>query len=202
MIHRLIAAAFALLASSVAFARTPTAKAPPVGIAPAGPLPVETAPEHTQLALSPLTWSEPVGQGFSLAFENGAWGERWSQGLRIGVPLGRHAGVNARGLFLSGIDPVDDGPFTADAGGRIDVIGRSYPLLNVVRLYGGGGVQVFVPAFNLGDRKTRVGGGGHFGFEFFQSPYLSFFVEVGGQGGLPAPGATILAGMAFYPWTK
>lgn len=46
------------------------------------------------------------------------------------------------------------------------------------------------------------GAGGHFGFEFFCRPQFAFFLEVGGQGGTVLPGATVQAGLMFYPWTR
>jgi|GEM_PF-2210238 len=161
--------------------------------------PAAQSPE-LQRALGPLSWKKTPGQGVALGMEAGLWGKSLSQGLRVTVPFSRYFGVALRGLYL--IDMTDEGPFTADAGGRFEVIGRSDVFFNVLRLYGGGGVQVLAPAANTAGREVQVGGGGQFGFEFFQSPYCSFFLEVGGQGGLPSPGATVLAGMMFYPWTR
>jgi hypothetical protein len=152
--------------------------------------------------LAPLDWPELSGQGVSFGYESGLWGSRWEQGLRVGVPFSRHFGVHLRALYTSETSIDDDVPYTADLGGKIDVIGRSLPLFNVVRLYGGGGIQVFEPVVATEGRNTQIGGGGHFGFEFFCFPQYSFFLEVGGQGGKPSPGATVLAGMAFYPWTE
>lgn len=152
--------------------------------------------------LAPLSWDKESGQGVALGYESGLWGSRWQQGLRVGIPLQRHFALHVRAVYVSDTSVEDDVPYTADLGGRLDFIGRSPALFNVVRLYGGGGVQVFEPVFATEGRSTQIGGGGHFGFEFFCSPHYSFFLEVGGQGGRPSPGATVLAGMAFYPWTE
>lgn len=154
----------------------------------------------TVRALRPLSWKKTPGQGLSFGYEGGLWGNSMSQGLRVTVPFNAHFGLNLRGLYL--IAMTDDGPFTADAGGRFEFFGRSEVMFNVLRLYGGGGVQVLAPAANTAGREVLVGGGGQFGFEFFHNPHCSFFLEVGGQGGLPSPGATVLAGMNFYPWTR
>lgn len=168
------------------------------------PLPESSEPgfDTSSDLLAPLNWREQSGQGVSFAYESGLWGSRWEQGLRFGVPFGRHFAVNLRALYTSDTSIEDDVPYTADLGGRLDFIGRSQPFLNLVRLYGGGGMQVFEPVFATEGRSTQIGGGGHFGFEFFCTPHYSFFLEVGGQGGKPSAGATVLAGMAFYPWTE
>jgi hypothetical protein len=165
-------------------------------------LPASETPQSPQLrrALAPLSWKKAPGRGVGFGFEEGLWGKSWGQGLRVTVPFASNWGVTARGLYL--MDMAIEGPFTADAGGRIDFIGRSDVYLNVVRLYGGGGVQVLAPVANTAGREVQVGGGGQFGFEFFCSPHYAFFLEVGGQGGLPAPGATVFAGINFYPWTR
>lgn len=160
--------------------------------------PSQLSPEQSR-ALWPLTWKKSSGQGLSFGMEEGLWGNSWSQGLRATIPFTRNLGATLRGVYL--ID-MASGPFTADAGGRIDFFGRSPVLLNVLRLYGGGGVQVLAPAANTEGRSALVGVGGHFGFEFFHNPTFSYFLEVGGQGGEPSPGATVVAGLMFYPWTR
>jgi hypothetical protein len=190
----------------------PTPATPPASTPPPTPNPADSPlPKQDDVArdlpaspelLAPLSWAELSGQNVSLAYESGLWGSWWEQGLRFGVPFGRHFAVNLRALYVSDTSTADDVPYTADVGGRLDFIGRSLPLFNVMRLYGGGGFQVFQPVFATKGRHTQIGGGGHFGFEFFHNPYYSFFLEVGGQGGKPSPGATVLAGMAFYPWTR
>ncbi len=178
----------------------PTESAPvtsePVPVTPVEP--TALSPEQSR-ALLPLSWKKSPGQGVSMGIEEGLWGSSWGQGLRVTVPFSSNFGTTLRGLYV--IDMVD-GAFTADAGGRLDFFGRSDVMFNVLRLYGGGGVQVFAPVANTSGRSVGVGGGGHFGFEFFCSPFYSFFLEVGGQGGTVSPGATVLAGMMFYPWTR
>lgn len=150
-------------------------------------------------ALRPLSWRRSPGQGVSFGLEEGLWGNSWGQGLRATIPFTRYLGVTLRGLYLIEMGAES---FTANAGGRLDFVGRSDVFLNVVRLYGGGGVQVLAPTSNTAGREQRVGVGGHFGFEFFHSPFFSYFLEVGGQGGEPLPGATVMAGLNVYPWTR
>jgi hypothetical protein len=151
-------------------------------------------------ALRPLSWTRAPGQKVGFGFEEGLWGMSWGQGLRVIVPFTANFHVTLRGLYLMDVD--SDDLYTASAGGRIDFIGRSDVYFNVLRLYGGGGVQVFAPVANTAGREAQVGGGGQFGFEFFCSPHYSFFLEVGGQGGSPRPGATVFAGINLYPWTR
>jgi len=164
--------------------------------------PGEASAQSPELAraLAPLSWKRAPGRKVGLGFEEGLWGKSWGQGLRVTVPFAANFGVTLRGLYL--MDMTIEGPFTADAGGRLDFIGRSDVYFNVLRLYGGGGVQLLAPAANTAGREVQVGGGGQFGFEFFCSPHYAFFLEVGGQGGLPSPGATVFAGINFYPWTR
>jgi hypothetical protein len=180
-------------------ARADESSAVPTGIAQIQP---PTSPLE-QRALAPLLWRQEPGQGLGLGIDEGLWGLSWAQGIRVVAPVGRHFAVHARGLFLVHFpnDASDDN--ISFAGGRLDLIGRSVPLLNLVRLYGGGGFQVFAQAKGPGERKARFGGGGQVGLEFFHSPSFSFFLEVGGQGaGNQISGATILAGMNFFPWTS
>lgn len=164
--------------------------------------PTETSAQSPELqrALKPLSWKKAPGRRVAFGIEDGMWGKSWGQGLRVTVPFTSYFGATLRGVYL--IDMTMEGPFTADAGGRFELIGRSDVFFNVMRLYGGGGVQVLAPAANTAGREVQVGGGGQFGFEFFCSPHQSFFLEVGGQGPGPSPGATVMAGMNIYPWTR
>jgi hypothetical protein len=153
------------------------------------------APEDEALASTlKLPWTQPSGQGLALGLDNGLWGGDWCNGIRAKIPLGRHFAVHARGLAIFAFDDTN----RVDLGGRLEFIGQSPVMLNVMRLYGGGGLQVFYPVSGDVTRKASFGGGGHFGFEFFMSPRYSWFIEVGGQGGSPAPGATVMAGMNFF----
>lgn len=188
--------------AAVSDEETAQAEAPVASNAPAPSAPTQEtslSPQQSR-ALWPLTWKKSPGKRVAFGLEEGVWGTSWSQGLRITVPFASNFATHLRGIYL--IDMIEEGPLTVDAGGRIDFIGRSEVLFNVMRLYGGGGVQVIAPISNTDGKEVRVGGGGHFGFEFFCSPNYSFFLEVGGQGGTASPGATVQAGMMVYPWTR
>lgn len=140
----------------------------------------------------------PTGRGLSIGFDNGLFGDGFGQGLRLRIPFGRNWGLAVRALSVMD----DQGPdqFQWALGGRLEIVGQSPVYLNLVRLYGGGGPQVIRGMRGEGRGTTSLGGGGQFGFEFFQSPRFSLFFEVGGQGGNNRfSGATVLAGLNFYP---
>lgn len=195
-------------------------------VTPANPSVVETAPPG---AVQPLQftvpWNGPTGRGVGIGFEEGAWAGVWGNGLRVFVPFfeqigGRYAGsfgMNLRGLvfFGSSVDCSSSAPRSPATcsnasndhyGGRFELVGRSPVFLNLVRLYGGGGVELFSAFGSLaGDRSVQVGGGGQFGFEFFLNRRFSFYLEVGGHSGvgntLPG-GETVIAGMNVYPFFR
>src|SRR5262249_42175985 len=127
-----------------------------------------------------VPWTGDAGTSFAFTYENGSWGGEWVQGVRVHVPFGRNFAMNARGLMLGEV-----GKDRWDLGARIDLVGQSPVFLNLVRLYGGGGVQVFRPVTSVpsANRKTTWGGGGHFGFEFFFAQWMSWILEIGGNSG-------------------
>lgn len=147
-----------------------------------------------------LPWNGRTGHGFSFGIDEGGWSGNFLTGVRVKVPLlGDHLGLVLRPNFVSS----NTGP--NNVGGRIDIIGQSDVYLNLIRLYGGGGVELY--ALVGGGSKVHsvsVSGGGQFGFEFFLSRYSSFYIEIGGHGAVDATlpgGLTVVTGMNFYPWT-
>ena len=197
----------------------PAAPPPPAAIAvvvpeppPPPPLPPLLITPAVQLS---VPWSGPTGKGVSIGLEEGGWSGSFGTGLRVHIPFVSFFGATIRGLFLAApstsnvVNPADRNMtqlstvLNEHAGGRIDLIGRSPVFLNLVRLYGGGGVEVF-SALGAGvDHTAVVSGGGEFGFEFFLQRRFSFYLEVGGHGGvdngLPG-GETVVAGMNLYPF--
>lgn len=149
-----------------------------------------------------LPWTERSGEGLSFAYDNGAWGGGFSQSVRVTVPFGDHWAADLRGLVVYASAP--SFADRMDLGARLELIGRSAVLLNVLRLYGGGGVQLFgAVRGGAAGAGVSVGGGGHFGFEVFLGPNMAWIIEVGGQSGLGegvGAGATIVAGLQFYPF--
>jgi hypothetical protein len=195
-------------------------------VAPANATVVATPPPaEVQPMQLTVPWNGPTGRGVGIGFEEGAWAGVWGNGLRVFVPFyeaigGRYAGsigMNLRGLVFFGsgeacgtvnvVAPISCSSVTNDHyGGRFELIGRSPVFLNLVRLYGGGGVELFsVFGSDVSDHAVKVGGGGQFGFEFFLGRRFSFYLEVGGHSGAGnyvQGGETVIAGMNVYPFFR
>ncbi len=172
----------------------PVAPEPPVPPVP----PVPPPPMITPAVQLTVPWSGPTGQGISIGLEEGGWAGVYGSGLRVHIPFVPFFGVTARGLFTNGASSSN-----AEFGGRLDLVGRSPVFLNLVRLYGGGGVEVF-SEMESGLRTPHLSGGGQFGFEFFLQRWMSFYLEVGGHGQVDANlpgGETVVAGMNLYPFS-
>jgi hypothetical protein len=136
----------------------------------------------------------------SFAYENGLWGSAFEQGVRVKVPVHTNFGLVARPIFLH---QMGGDSYRGDVGGRVELHGSSPVFLNLVRIYGGGGPQVFMAASGLPNARPTFGGGGHFGFEFFYTPRASFFIEIGGTSGAQGSrgaGGTAIAGVSVYPF--
>jgi hypothetical protein len=143
-----------------------------------------------------VPWTGPPVRDFAFAYENGLFGHGFGQGIRVKIPFHAHWGMNVRGLSVFRTEAAAEWIL----GGRIEYWGQSPIFLNLVRLYGGGGPQLFVHVKG-GNNNLMWGGGGQFGFEFFANRRMAFFLEVGGNGGGDLPtGATVLAGMNVYPF--
>jgi hypothetical protein len=152
--------------------------------------------------LERIPWRAPRGRALSFAYENGLWGGTFEQGLRVKIPVHPNWGFVLRPIYLHDME----GPtYRGDIGGRLELYGASPVFLNLARIYGGGGVQVFDAIAGLPNAHLTTGGGGHFGFELFYMPQSSFFFEIGGtsgaQGGVGA-GGTAIAGVTFYPFAE
>jgi hypothetical protein len=165
----------------------------------AGILSAQTAQAQSDEVRAVLPWTDETGTGLGLGYSHGSWGNQWAQCVQLKLPITRHWGLVAKGLFMSKYQESDSE--VATFGGRLGFYGQSQVFLNLFRLYGGGGVQFLKEA--SGGEEHKWGGGGHFGFEFFMMNWMSFYIEIGGQSG--APGvindsyATIMAGVQFYP---
>ena len=149
-----------------------------------------------------LPWKHDSGKSFAIGYANGLWGKFFAQELNTKIPFwqSEYGSVGAR---VRGI-AIHSGDQRFDLGGRLELYGASPVLLNFVRLYGGGGYQLFYPVGSgaPSDKKIDHGLGGYYGFEFFFRDYVSFDIEIGGQGSSVASGATIMAGVVFYPFTR
>jgi hypothetical protein len=144
-------------------------------------------------------WGAPNGGAVSIGYANGLWGSAFAQALVIKLPLHPHFGFVVRPMA------VYEESSRVDVGGRVELYGASPVFLNFARIYGGGGVQVFDAVAGLPSAKPTVGGGGHFGFEFFYTPRSSFFIEIGGTSPLQGSvggGGSAIAGVTFYPFVS
>ena len=157
------------------------------------------------LALS-LPWTAPSGQGVALSYENGSFGQVWEQGLKLQVGFGPCGpgrrdtcwAVNLKPQLLMELQD----PSAIALGGRLELIGRTPVYLNLIRIYGGGGIGTYVDLSGPHKGQVSVGGGGEFGFEFFLARDLAFYAEIGGNGcpalGNLCSGATVVAGVSLY----
>lgn len=145
-------------------------------------------------------WTEPSGQSVGIGFGNGIWGGLYAQDLRGRIPFGDHLALQLRMLALSA---VQSDPYRMDLGGRIGIQGGSKPLLNILRIYGAGGIQLAAPITGVDQKDLHVGFGGEFGLEAFMFNTISIFLEVGGNGFIDSSygaGGVVMAGMNFYPF--
>lgn len=148
-----------------------------------------------------LLWKGPSGRGVGLGYAHGLWGQAFAQEINSIIPFWQSmygsTGMRARTIL------VHQREAGFNLGGRLEFYGSSPVLLNVIRLYGGGGYQFFHPVGknNPFSKKMQHGMGGYYGFEFFFRDYMAFTIEIGGQGGKDA-GPSIMGGVSFYPFTR
>ncbi len=65
---------------------------------------------------------------------------------------------------------------------QVGIRGRQGVVDDKIYIYGEGGGMILFPNTAFSSEKTRLGGYGLFGFEFYTSPRFSYFVELGGMG--------------------
>src|SRR5438552_325334 len=114
-----------------------------LGQASAAPPPVENplasdAPSDAwEVARVRAPWTEPSGGGVSFGYDNGSWAGQWAQGIRVKFPIGRAFGLSLRGIY---IQQLASEVFQGNLGGRIEFTGGTPVYLNLMRIYGGGGM--------------------------------------------------------------
>ena len=153
--------------------------------------PVDSAPAKLE-----LPWSESSGGTLAVGIGVGSWGGVFTQTLEIHAPFMDYFGASLKLASL-----MDWNVERSDMGGRLELFGSTPVYLNIMRLYGGGGIQIFYPIDGVPDKELSFGGGGHFGFEFFLNSRFAWTLEVGGSsgaGGSFGAGATILGGCRAY----
>lgn len=135
--------------------------------------------------------------GFNLSDVQGSFG----YGLNVTSPyfLNNSVAVRASANFhwLQHLKPslaeTTWTPFTAY---KLGLAGGMGMLNNAMRFYGEGGVMLIVPNKDFSSKTSVMGGYGVFGFEFFVTEHLNYFLELGGSGS----GATAdkVAGKPIY----
>lgn len=139
-----------------------------------------------------------------LGIDMGLWGTGFGQGVKADIPfgsdIGRYWGMRLRYTMAQGAATND---FDSVMFGGLELFGRSPVMLGLIRVYGGGGVYAGArPSVSDGTRRAGVSGGGHMGIEVMSSHWMSFTLEVGGQGPVHVhridAGPSIMGGMMFY----
>jgi hypothetical protein len=144
-------------------------------------------------------------RGLGIGLNQGLWGQSFGQSLHLDIPFGRRVGqffgMRVQGTFVHA--PARTPGWDPTVFGGLELFGRSPVMGGVVRIYGGGGV--FAGGRPLPTDRGRhwgVAGGGHMGIEAFAQPFMSFSVEIGGQGPVHAlgydAGASVMGGINFY----
>ena len=156
-----------------------------------------SAPARAEPDIRTQIWTQPSGRGVAIGADNGLWGGRMGTGLRVRVPVGEHFSVDVRPMVINGIGTE---PYRLDVLGRLELNGATSVIFNVLRIYGGGGVHLGASATGVMSRKLLVGVGGHIGLETFLGPSMSFYFEIGGNGGNDEffAGGTAMGGVLFY----
>jgi hypothetical protein len=221
MRHLILLAAISL-GASLARAQEATPAPAPEAAPAASPAPASATSSATSSAASSTTgeaaplalrlpWTKLSGQGVGLSYENGAFGQTWEQGLKLQIPFatcgkGRRnescAAINIRPQSLMQFQVGAGSQNSFDLGGRVEIIGRTPMLLNLIRIYGGGGAGAFYEVTGQTKGHAYAAGGGQFGVELFLQPEFSFYSEIGGDGcgssTVICSGATVVAGMTWY----
>ena len=153
-----------------------------------------------------IRWINRRWSGVGVGYDNGLWGGKYGQSIKVSIPFGRNIGrflgVRVRGMIVHHVDDVADrfDP-VVNVGGEL--FGRSPVWWGVLRVYGGGGLWAGIrPNPTSSGSQYRLGGGGFVGLEAFAAPFMAFTFEVGGQApghglGVDA-GGSAMGGMMFY----
>ena len=160
------------------------------------------APTTPQPAWMHVPSTDPTGQGLAIGYDLGLWGRATGDSIRLRVPfLHQHWCVVARALGALGQKgTAGTNDRALDYGGSFELQGQSDVYLNLMRLYGGGGVEVLHGYRGPDEGRTAWTGRYEFGFEFFLGPRMSFTLEVGGNGlgTTLTEGPMIFAGLNIY----
>ena len=142
--------------------------------------------------------SAPAGSGMAAGVQLGLVGAQFGQRVHVVVPLGENYAL--RPAYVQTM--ASGATFLLNGGGRLDLIGRTPILMELLRVYGIGGIQADYPFSPLGSGigSLDYGISGAFGSEFFITPKFSYFFEIGGGGGFAKAGpfGSAIGGMNSY----
>lgn len=153
-----------------------------------------------------IRWINRRWSGVGVGYDNGLWGGKYGQSLKLSIPfgqkVGRFFGLRVRGLVAHHNDAATN-RYDPVINVGAELFGRSPVWWGVLRVYGGGGVWAGIrPNPTAVGAQVGLGGGGHFGLEAFATPFMAFTFEVGGQApghsrGVDA-GGSVMGGLMFY----
>ncbi|HEY8020908.1 MAG TPA: hypothetical protein VIH93_07390 [Thermoanaerobaculia bacterium] len=148
------------------------------------------------------SWSEPSGRGVALGVDVSGAATALEYQLSVVVPLGWLFAIRARPVFYVGLH----GAGTA-LGGKIEAVFRSRPLWNFVRVYAGGGPDVFYGLTGPSARDVdgnwfagQIDGNWFAGAEIFFDPRWSLHWELGTSGGAFDTGAGAYADVGLLAY--
>jgi hypothetical protein len=76
----------------------------------------------------------------------------------------------------------DETTWTPYANFQLGIRGRQFVVDDKVIMYGEGGATLLLPNSTFSNVESKFGGYGLFGFEFYPTPRLAYFLELGGMG--------------------
>ena len=123
--------------------------------------------------------------GFSVGFHLGQYQDDFNVGLNFTSPYfaGDYMAVRLRTnlMYHQHIDGLST-TWSPYANLSLGLIGVGGVIAERIRIYGEGGVVTIFPSSEFSNESFELGGYGLFGFEFFMSEFMNYFLEVGAVG--------------------
>lgn len=129
---------------------------------------------------------EGPATGFGIGFHLGQFQKDFSLGLDLTSPyfVDDRIAVRVKGniAWNEHINSVLETTWTSYSNLSIGVVGVGGTVGDFMRLYGEGGFLFLFPSEEFSSESSEIGGYGLFGFEFFMSPNMNYYLEIGGVG--------------------
>ena len=126
------------------------------------------------------------GTGFGVGFHLGQFQKDFSLGLDLTSPyfVYDRIAIRVKGnlAWNEHINSILETTWTSYSNLSIGVVGVGGTVGDFMRLYGEGGFLFLFPSDEFSSETSEMGGYGLFGFEFFMSPNMNYYLEVGGVG--------------------